>query len=427
MEFKELKRENSLVTIEYRMSFDEFTPFLDKVYKRERGKFTIPGFRKGRAPRKLIELNYGEGIFYDDALNEMIPDMYDKSIEELDLHPVAQPAFSMEELDKETGIVLHAEVALYPEVKLGEYKNLKVEKVDTEVTDEDITKEIEKEAEKNARLVPVEVSEDGDIVDIDFDGSVDGVAFDGGQAEHFELELGSGSFIPGFEDQLIGVKAGEEKDVTVTFPEEYHAEELAGKEAVFKVKVHDIKRKELPEIDDEFIGDISEFETLEEYKKDLREKMEESKKEFAEGQKKEDALKQAIENMEVDLPEPMVEEGISRKLQETDYSLQQQGFSLKQYMEMLGMQEEAMREQFRGQVEIDIKREMLLEAIVKEEDFEVAQEDIDAFIQKSLEDMPSMEEDRLREIYGAPEYESLKHSIKMDKALDLIFDTMEVK
>ncbi len=427
MEFKELKRENSLVTIEYRMSFDEFTPFLDKVYKRERGKFTIPGFRKGRAPRKLIELNYGEGIFYDDALNEMIPDMYDKSIEELDLHPVAQPAFSMEELDKETGIVLHAEVALYPEVKLGEYKNLKVEKVDTEVTDEDITKEIEKEAEKNARLVPVEVSEDGDIVDIDFDGSVDGVAFDGGQAEHFELELGSGSFIPGFEDQLIGVKAGEEKDVTVTFPEEYHAEELAGKEAVFKVKVHDIKRKELPEIDDEFIGDISEFETLEEYKKDLREKMEESKKEFAEGKKKEDALKQAIENMEVDLPEPMVEEGISRKMQETDYSLQQQGFSLKQYMEMLGMQEEVMREQLRGQVEIDIKREMLLEAIVKEEDFEVAQEDIDAFIQKSLEDMPSMEEDRLREIYGAPEYESLKHSIKMDKAMDLIFDTMEVK
>lgn len=427
MEFKELKRENSLVTIEYRMSFDEFTPFLDKVYKRERGKFTIPGFRKGRAPRKLIELNYGEGIFYDDALNEMIPDMYDKSIEELDLHPVAQPAFSMEELDKETGIVLHAEVALYPEVKLGEYKNLKVEKVDTEVTDEDITKEIEKEAEKNARLVPVEVTEDGDIVEIDFDGSVDGVAFDGGRAEHFELELGSGSFIPGFEDQLIGVKAGEEKDVTVTFPEEYHAEELAGKEAVFKVKVHDIKRKELPEIDDEFIGDISEFETLEEYKKDLREKMEESKKEFAEGKKKEDALKQAIENMEVDLPEPMVEEGISRKMQETDYSLQQQGFSLKQYMEMLGMQEEVMREQFRGQVEIDIKREMLLEAIVKEEDFEVAQEDIDAFIQKSLEDMPSMEEDRLREIYGAPEYESLKHSIKMDKAMDLIFDTMEVK
>ena len=235
MEFKELKRENSLVTIEYRMSFDEFTPFLDKVYKRERGKFTIPGFRKGRAPRKLIELNYGEGIFYDDALNEMIPDMYDKSIEELDLHPVAQPAFSMEELDKETGIVLHAEVALYPEVKLGEYKNLKVEAMDTEVTDEDITKEIEKEAEKNARLVPVEVTEDGDIVDIDFDGSVDGVAFDGGRAEHFELELGSQSFIPGFEDQLIGVKAGDEKDVTVTFPEEYHAEELAGKEAVFKL------------------------------------------------------------------------------------------------------------------------------------------------------------------------------------------------
>ena len=426
MEFKEIKRENSLVTIEYRVSFEEFTPFLDKVYKRERGKFTIPGFRKGKAPRKLIELNYGEGVFYDDALNEMIPDMYDKSIVELDLHPVAQPAFSMEELDKETGIVLHGEVALYPEVKLGDYKNLKVEAVETEVTDKEIMKEIEREAEKNARLIPVEIAEDGDILDMDFKGTVDDVAFEGGEAEHFELTLGSGSFIPGFEDQLIGVKVGDEKEVTVTFPEDYPAEDLAGKEAVFAVKVHDIKRKELPEIDDELIGDISEFETLDEYKKDLREKMEESKKNFAENQKKEDALKQAIDNLEVVLPEPMVEEGISRKLQEMDYNLQQQGFGLKQYMDMLGMKEETIRGQMRPQVEFDIKREMLLEAIVKEENFEVGDEAIDAFIKKSLEDMPSMEEDRLREIYGAPEYEPLKHSIKMDKAMDLIFDTMEV-
>lgn len=424
MEFKEIKRENGEATIEYQMDFEEFVPFLEKVYKREKGKFTIPGFRKGKAPRALIERHYGEDIFYDDALNTMIPDLYDRSIEELDLTPVAQPHFSMEKLDKEEGIVLSAIVTLYPEVKLGQYKNLSVEAMDIQVSQEEVLEVLHEEAGKNARLVPVELAQEGDIVTIDFVGSMDGEEFEGGRAEDLELHLGSGEFIPGFEEQLIGKTAGE-AEVNVTFPEDYGEESLAGKEAHFALVIKDIKRKELPEIDDELASELSEFESLEEYKADIKAKLEEDKKHRAENKKVEDALIQAIENMEVELPKAMVEEGVDRKVQEMDLELRQQGFSLEQFLEMTGESPEDFRSHYKPKVELDIKREILLDAIMKEEDFQISEEEIDEFIKEQCE-LHKMEEEELRKIYSQDDYSYLKQSMMMDKAQKIILDTVEV-
>lgn len=424
MEFKEIKRENSEATIEYKVDFKDFVPFLNKAYNKDKHMFTIPGFRKGKAPRVLIERHYGEDIFYDDALNLMIPDLYDKSIEELELTPVAQPYFSMESLDKEEGIVLNAVVALLPEVKLGEYKNLEVEVMDVEVTEEDIEAKLKEEQDKNARLVPAEVAEDGSVVTIDFVGSVDGEEFEGGAAEAVDLTLGSGQFIPGFEEQLVGKSAGE-VDVNVTFPEDYQEESLAGKDAHFAVVVHDIKNRELPELDDDFIGDISEFETLEEYKADLKEKLAEEKEKMAQAKKSEDALVAAIENMEVVLPQAMIDEGVDRKVYEMDQQLSQQGFSLQQFVEMTGGNIEEFRAQYVPQVELEIKRELLLDAIIEAEELEISEEEIDEMIKEQVVEF-DMEEQEIREIYERDDYAYLKQGMLFDKAQALIVDSVEV-
>lgn len=424
MEFKEIKRENSEVTIQYEIEFKEFVPFLDQVYRKERGKFSIPGFRKGKAPRALIERHYGEDIFYDDALNAMIPELYDKSIEELELTPVAQPYFSMEELDKEKGLVLSAVVALLPEVKLGQYKNLQVEPMDTTVSEEEIQASLDAELEKNARMVPAELSQEGSVVTIDYVGSIDGVEFDGGSAEDHDLTLGSGQFIPGFEDQLLGKGLGP-AEVLVTFPEDYQEESLASKEALFKVEVKDIKNKELPELDDEFVSDISEFESLEEYKADLVEKLEAEKKEQADRKKADDALVAAIENMEVTLPKAMVEEGVDRKIQEMDRELSSQGFSLAQFIEITGGDMEEFRSRYRPQVELEIKRELLLDAIIKEEALEVSQEEIDEMVKDQAQEY-EMSEEEVRKVYEADDYAFLKQGMLFDKAQKLIVDSAEV-
>lgn len=424
MEIKEIKREKSEATVEYKVDFGEFKPYLDKVYKKERGKFMIPGFRKGKAPRVLIERHYGEDIFYDEALNAMIPELYDKSIQQLDYEPVAQPQFSVEELDKERGLVLKAVVTLLPEVKLGQYKNLEIEAVDTKVSDEEVMDKLKEEAEKNARMVPVDVAQEEDVVTIDFDGSIDGEKFDGGEGNEFDLTLGSQQFIPGFEEQLIGKSAGEH-EVKVNFPEDYGEESLAGKEALFKVVIHDIKRKEIPELDDELASDLSEFESLEEYKQELRELLEKEKEELAENKKADDALIKAIENMEVELPEAMVEDGVDRKFQEMDHQLSQQGFGLAQFLEMSGQSVEDFRSNYRPQVELDIKRELLLEAIVKEENFEISQEEVDEVIKEQVE-THKMEEEAIRKIYEQDDYKYLKHGLKMEKAQKLILESVEV-
>lgn len=424
MEFKEIKRESNEATIEYKIDFEDFVPFLDKAYKKDKNRFTIPGFRKGKAPRTLIERHYGEDIFYDEALNMMIPELYDRSIEELELTPVAQPYFSMESLDKEEGIVLNAVVALLPEVTLGEYKNLKVELMEVEVTEEEVEAKLKEEQEKNARLVPADLTEDGSDIIMDFVGSIDGVEFDGGSAEDADLTLGSGHFIPGFEDQLIGKGLGE-VDVNVTFPEDYSEESLAGKDAHFAVVIKDIKNKELPEIDDDFIGDISEFDTVEEFKADLREKLEKEKEEFSLAKKAEDALVAAIENMEVELPKAMVEDGVDRKVYEMDQQLSQQGFSLAQFIEMTGGKMEEFRSQYVPQVELEIKRELLLDAIIEAEGLEVSQEEIDEMVKEQAEEF-KMEEEEIRKIYERDNYEYLKQGMLYDKAQALIVDSVEV-
>ncbi|NLY72453.1 MAG: trigger factor [Tissierellia bacterium] len=424
MDFKEIKRESNEATIEYKIDFEDFVPFLDKAYKKDKNRFTIPGFRKGKAPRTLIERHYGEDIFYDEALNMMIPELYDRSIEELELTPVAQPYFSMESLDKEEGIVLNAVVALLPEVTLGEYKNLKVELMEVEVTEEEVEAKLKEEQEKNARLVPADLTEDGSDIIMDFVGSIDGVEFDGGSAEDADLTLGSGHFIPGFEDQLIGKGLGE-VDVNVTFPEDYSEESLAGKDAHFAVVIKDIKNKELPEIDDDFIGDISEFDTVEEFKADLREKLEKEKEEFSLAKKAEDALVAAIENMEVELPKAMVEDGVDRKVYEMDQQLSQQGFSLAQFIEMTGGKMEEFRSQYVPQVELEIKRELLLDAIIEAEGLEVSQEEIDEMVKEQAEEF-KMEEEEIRKIYERDNYEYLKQGMLYDKAQALIVDSVEV-
>ncbi len=424
MEFKEIKRENNEATIQYEIEFKEFVPFLDKVYKKEKGKFAIPGFRKGKAPRALIERHYGEDIFYDDALNAMIPELYDRSVEELELTPVAQPYFSMEELDKEKGIVLNAVVALLPDVKLGQYKGLSVEAMETRVSDEEVEASLKAEQEKNARMVPSELAEEGSIVTIDYVGSIDGEEFEGGAAEGHDLTLGSGQFIPGFEEQLIGKGPGE-VEVRVSFPEDYHEESLAGKEALFQVVIHEIKNKELPELDDELVADISDFETLEEYKADLVENLTKEKEKRAEEKKAEDALLAAIENMEIVIPKAMIDEGVDRKIEEMDRELTSQGFSLAQFIEITGGDMEEFRSRYLPQVELEIKREFLLDAIIKEEDLQISEEEIDEIVKDQAQQY-KMGEEEIRKVYEADNYAYLKQGMLMDKAQKLIVDSVEV-
>ncbi|HHX03460.1 MAG TPA: trigger factor [Tissierellia bacterium] len=425
MEYKERSREKNNVVIEYRFSLEELEPFLQKAYQKQRGQFTIPGFRKGKAPRKLLEMHYGEDLFYDEALNQMIPDMYDKSIEELDLHPVSQPHFEMEQLDKEEGVVLTGSVDLYPEVTLGEYKGLKVAVKPVEVTDEEVDAAVEDEREKNARIIPVEgrKTKEGDIVIFDFEGSMDGELFEGGSAEDFELTLGSGHFIPGFEEQMIDMDAGEERDVVVSFPEDY-TEELAGKEATFKVKVKEIKEKELPELDDEFAKDVSEEDTLEAYRESLKKNLLEEKEKYAASERENAALEKAIENMEVDIPQSMIDHEVEHLTMMMDYQLRMQGMDLQSYSKMMGLDEDKVKEPFIPQAEKNIRETLLLSEIAKKEEFEITQEDID----KRLEELSAGDEKRLENLkkqHEGDEYKSLKEDISLRKAKELITETME--
>ncbi|MCK5764155.1 MAG: trigger factor, partial [Clostridiales bacterium] len=309
MSYKLLTKENNKVKIEVVLSNEEFGKYVEQTYKKTRGRFNIQGFRKGKAPRKIIEMQYGEGVFYDDALNELLPVEYSKAVEELNILPVSRPDIDVLEVGKDVDLKFTAEIEVKPEIEVGEYKGLEVKKPETEVKDEDLEVELQKMAEMNARMVVVEdrAIENGDIATIDYKGSVDGVEFEGGTAENHNLTIGSNEFIPGFEEQLIGAKINDEVKVNVTFPEEYQSEDLAGKEAVFEVKVHEIKVKELPELDDEFAIDTSEFDTLEELKESTRKNLEEQNGKSAENFIRNTVVKKAVENTEVEIPNGMVE------------------------------------------------------------------------------------------------------------------------
>ncbi len=413
-------REGSKVYAEIEIDKETFEKAMERSYKKNVKSMMIPGFRKGHAPRHFIEKMYGEGIFYDDAINFVLPDAYDEAVKEMNLEPVAQPEIDIVKIGDGEEIVFSAVITVKPEVKLGDYKNVSVDKVVKEVTDEDVDREVATARENCARVTSVEegTPENGDTVILDYAGSVDGVAFEGGTSEGYSLELGSGSFIPGFEEQLVGKPLNEEVLVNVTFPEEYHAPELAGKEAVFKCVMHSIEKKELPELDDEFAKDVSEFDTLDEYKSDIAAKLKEKYEKEAQSEFENAVIEKAAEQIEADIPEAMIENQVNSYIEDMKYRIESQGLSFEQYLQFTGSDEAAMRESLRPQAEKGVRAALLLENVAKAENVEATEEDIEEEIGK-LAEAYSMEADKVREIL-ASNMEQVKSDIVSRKTVKLI-------
>lgn len=381
------KKENNRAHFTVEIPEGNFEEALQKAYLKNKHRFNIPGFRKGKAPRKIIEMNYGKEIFYEEAINLILPDAYTEAIEELKLEPVDAPEVDIEEIEKGKPIIAKFEVVVKPEVKLGDYKSIEIEKVEYNVTDEHIEEELRIVQERNARILdagdrPVK---EGDILTIDYAGFIDGEQFPGGTAEGQQLEIGSGQFIPGFEDQLVGKNKGEEVEITVTFPEDYHVEDLKGKEATFKVKIHEIKEKELPELDDEFAKDVSEFDTLEEYKQSIRERLEKDFKHKEEIDNENNLLEKVMEICEVDIPDVMIENQLENELKEFDYRMRMQGLNLEQYLQFTNTTLDSLKAQLMPMAAKRVKGDLVLEAIAKAENIEVSEEDIDKELEKMAE------------------------------------------
>ena len=421
LQVEKLEKNMAKLTIE--ASAEDFEKAIQKVYLKARGKINIPGFRKGKAPRKLIEKMYGTGVFYEDAANDLIPTAYAEALKECDLEIVSRPEINVTQIEAGKPFIFTAEVAVKPEVTLGEYKGVEVEKSDVEVTEEDINKEVDKERENNSRTIDVDdrAVENGDIIKLDFDGSVDGVPFEGGKAENYTLTIGSGSFIPGFEDQLIGTKIGEEKDVTVTFPEDYHEKSLAGKEAVFKCKVNAITVKELPEADDEFASEVSEFETLAEYKEDIKKKLTEKKEKAARAKKEAQAIEKAVENATMEIPDAMIDTQVQSMMEDFARRMQSQGLSLEQYFQFTGMDVKKMHDQMKPEALKRIQNSLVLEAVAKAENIEISDEKVDEEIAKMAEAY-KMEVEKLKGIIGDSERDQMKKDLAVQAAADLIAD-----
>ncbi len=401
---------------------EEFENAVVDAYKSNKDRFEIKGFRKGKAPRKIIENTYGEDIFYDEALNNLLQMGYPNAVAELDLEVVDQPKLNVGELKKGEDVEITATVTCFPEVEAKDYFGLEVEKIEHEVSDEDVEKELERvqKAHSSMETVTDRKTEDGDTVMLDFDGSVDGEHFDGGKAENFELKLGSGQFIPGFEEQLVGKDAGEAVDVHVTFPEDYHAEDLAGKEALFECKINEIKKENLPEINDEFASDVSEFETLDEYKKSIREKIQKQDDETADRIMRDSMVQKLTEVNDVDVPAAMVESEIDNMLQEMQQQLSMQGLSLDQYMKFTGMDASALREQARMDAQKRVELRILLKAIVKQENIEATEEDIEKELTAFAEQYGQPVEDVKKMLGDNVRY--FEEDVKSKKAIDMMFE-----
>ena len=385
MSVKLTKLEGSKIKLEFNVEKEKFCEALDEAFRRNSGKFKMPGFRNGKVPRQVIEKTYGENVLFDEAFNIIAEAEYIKAIQDNNLEIVSEPSIAIESIGKDKDLVFTMEVYTKPEAKLAKYKGLEIEKVNAEVTEEDINAELENIRNRNARIVAKEEGtavENGDIANIDFEGFLDGVAFDGGKAEKYDLEIGSGSFIPGFEEQIIGMIAGEEKDITTTFPENYGNTDLAGKETIFKIKLHEIKKKELPALDDEFAKDVSEYDTLEEYTKSVKERLAKSKEASAKAEKETKALDKLCENLEVEIPEPMVHSQIHQMIHEFEQNLAYQGMTLEQYKEILNIDDKALHDQFEVSATKDIKLKLALEQVVKAENIEVKDEEIDVKIEE---------------------------------------------
>ena len=402
LQVEKLEKNMAKLTIE--VSAEDLEKAMQAAYQKAKGRISLPGFRKGKAPRKMIEQMYGKGIFLEDAANALIPEHYSKAVEECELEIVSQPEIAVTQAEPGKAFIFTAEVAVKPEVTLGEYKGVEVPKSETEVTDEDVEAELKKEQEKNSRTVTVEDrgAENGDITTIDFEGFVDGEAFEGGKGTDYPLTLGSGSFIPGFEDQLVGSKAGDHVEVKVTFPEEYQAKELAGKEAVFQCDVKKVEAKELPELDDDFAQDVSDFDTLDEYKADVEKKILENKENQIKREQEDQIIEKIIENAQMEIPQQMIAAQTRQMTQEFAQRLQSQGLSLEQYMQFTGLTPQKMMEDLEPQALKRIQSRLVLEAVVAAENIEASDEEID----KELENMASMyqmEIDKLKELIGDDE------------------------
>ena len=414
------------VKLSFTIEASKFEEAIQKVYVKSAKYFNIPGFRKGKAPYKIVEKQYGAQIFYEDAFNEVAGEVYEKELTDAKIEAVSRPEIDIIQMEKGKDLIFTAVVQTKPEVKLGKYKGIELKKVEYNVEEKDIDHEIGHMQERNARLVNVEDRpvEKNDTTVIDFEGFVDGVAFEGGKAENHELVIGSNTFIPGFEDQIIGMKIGEEKDINVTFPEEYFSKDLAGKPAVFKVKLHEIKKKELPAVDDEFAKDVSEFDTIKELKASIKEKLEEENKNKAKYETEEEAIKTVCDNTEIDIPSGMIETETDNMIKDIEQRLMYQGLNFAQYLQMMGKTEEDMRKEMKEQAERQVKTKLVLGAIVEAEKIEATDEEVKA----KLEEMATMYGKDAKDLEAN---ESLKayiaESVKTEKAISFIVDNAKIK
>lgn len=421
LQVETLEKNMAKLTIE--VPAEEFEKAIEKAYQKNKGKMSVPGFRKGKVPRKMIEKMYGTGIFYEDAANIIIPEAYANEIENCELEIVSQPSIDVVQIESGKPFIFTAEVATKPEVELGEYKGVQVERKAVEVTDEEVDKALEEERDKQSRMVPVEgrAVENGDMVTIDFEGFVDGVAFEGGKGTDYPLTIGSHSFIDTFEDQLVGKNVGEEVEVNVTFPEQYQAEELQGKPAMFKVAIKEIKAKELPELDDDFAQDVSDFDTLAEYKEDLKKKLVEKKEEEAKEAFEEAVVEAVVSNAKMEIPAPMVDLQVKTMADNFARRITSQGLSMEQYMQFTGMTPEKLEEQMRPQALKTIESRLVLEAIVKAENIQATDEELDKELEK-MASMYQMEVEKIKELISDKEKNSMKLDIAVQKAVDFIVE-----
>ena len=430
MKVELIKQEGTKVSFKLTVDNEKFESAIVKAYNKNKGKYNIPGFRKGKAPRKVIETHYGKGVFYSDAIDIVFPEVYPAAIDELKIDPIDMPSIDVEEISKDNGLVLLVDVEVKPEFQLGDYKGVEVEKVDETVNEDVVNAKLDEMREKGSRLVSVEREiANGDTANIDFEGFDGEVAFEGGKGENYDLVIGSGSFIPGFEDQLVGKKAGEEVEVNVTFPEEYHAENLAGKPVVFKVKVNDVKVKELPELNDEFAADTTEFNTLEELRADVRAKAEADAKEAAKNELRNRVIEKVVANTEVEVPEAMIKHEIENQMMELNYQLQYQGFGMEQFLKMTGKTMEEFKAEFaasrREEALRNVKTSLVIEAIAKAENVEVSEEEVNGEVQK-MADAYKMTAEQVKEALRPNDLKDMEGQLKIRKTIDLLVENAKI-
>mgnify|MGYP003369300122 FL=1 len=422
-----IKKEGNKVTLKITVDNNKFEESVTKAYNKTKGKYNIPGFRKGKAPKIIIETQYGKGVFYNDAIEMLFPEVYPTALDELNIEPIDRPDLDVEEISKDNGLVMVVNVEVKPEFELGNYKGIEIAKADYNVSEEDVESTLKDMVNKNARLVSVKdrAIENGDTAVIDFEGFESGVAFEGGKGENYSLVIGSNTFIPGFEDQLVGKKAGEEVEVNVTFPAEYHAENLAGKAVVFNVKVNDVKVKELAELNDEFAKDTSEFETLEELKADVRTNLEKEAETRAKNEMRNSLVEKVSANTEVEVPAVMVEQQIDNMLMELNYQLQYQGLNLQQLLSMTGRDVAELREERRADAEKLVKSSLVLEAIAKAENIEVSEEEFNVEL-ATMAAMYNMDVEKIKSSLRENDIEDIKGQVKIRKTIDLLVDNAKI-